>query len=155
MSSVYLIKQLTININFWNQPIIKLMHFYHWHCSAWSYCDASWCWCCSLSNAQHHHLDLLHGRADAHHPFLLHLSVEFVQKVEVDAHWGRKYSQQTQLLIWQPQKSCLLLYLSASRGGKIWPTQPKCTPLRSPPQAKIIGVQRGKGVKVILNIFTS
>ena len=36
--------------------------------------------------AQHHDLDLLHGRADAHHPFLLHLSVEFVQKVEVDAH---------------------------------------------------------------------
>ena len=36
--------------------------------------------------AQHHHLDLLHGRADAYHPFLLHLSVELVQKVEVDAH---------------------------------------------------------------------
>ena len=36
--------------------------------------------------AQHHDLDLLHSRADAHHPFLLHLSVEFVQKVEVDAH---------------------------------------------------------------------
>ena len=36
--------------------------------------------------AQHHDLDLLHGRADAHHPFLLHLSVELVQKVEVDAH---------------------------------------------------------------------